>query len=55
MLFVIDGLKALRRAFRSVFGERATVQRCVRHEERTVLEHLPGRDRPAIKRRLSHG
>ena len=54
MLFVIDGSKALRRAIRSVFGERATVQRCVRHKERNVLEHLPERDRPAIKRRLSH-
>jgi len=28
------------------------VQRCVRHKERNVLEHLPERDRPAIKRRL---
>ena len=52
MLFVIDGSKALRKAIRDVFGERAAVQRCVRHKERNVLEHLPERDRPMVKRRL---
>jgi transposase-like protein len=51
MLFVTDGAKALRKAIRAVFGE-APVQRCVRHKERNVLEHLPERDRPAVKRRL---
>jgi len=51
ILFVIDGAKALRKAVRSVFGD-APVQRCVRHKERNVLEHLPERDRPAVKRRL---
>jgi putative transposase len=52
ILFVIDGAKALRKAIRTVFGERAVVQRCVRHKERNVLEHLPERDRPLVKRRL---
>jgi putative transposase len=52
ILFVIDGAKALRKAIRTVFGERAQVQRCVRHKERNVLDHLPERDRPAVKRRL---
>ena len=52
ILFVIDGAKALRKAIRNVFGEQAPVQRCVRHKERNVLEHLPERDRPAVKRRL---
>ena len=28
------------------------VQRCVRHKERNVLDHLPERDRPASRRRL---
>ena len=46
ILFVIDGAKALRKAIRAVFGERAPVQRCVRHKERNVLDHLPERDRP---------
>jgi putative transposase len=52
ILFVIDGAKALRKAIRTVFGDRAVVQRCVRHKERNVLHHLPERDRPAVKRRL---
>jgi len=54
ILFVIDGAKALRKAIRTVFGERAPVHRCVRHKERNVLDHLPERDRPAVKRRLRH-
>ena len=51
---MIDGSKALRKAIRTVFGERAPVQRCIRHKERNVLEHLPERDRPVVKRRLRH-
>jgi putative transposase len=51
MLFVIDGAKALRKAIRTVFGE-VLVQRCQRHKERNVLEHLPERDRPLVKARL---
>lgn len=52
ILFAIDGAKALRKAIRAVFGDQAPVQRCVRHKERNVLEHLAQRDRPALKRRL---
>ena len=51
MLFVLDGSKALRKAVRSVFGD-VPVQRCVRHKERNVMQHLPERDRPPIKARL---
>jgi transposase-like protein len=51
ILFVIDGAKALRKAIRNVFGD-APVQRCLRHKERNVTEHLPERERPAIKQRL---
>jgi putative transposase len=51
VLCVIDGSKALRKAIRAVLGE-VPVQRCIRHKERNVLEHLPERDRPAVKRRL---
>jgi transposase-like protein len=51
ILFVIDGAKALRRAIRNVFGE-APVQRCVRHKERNVADHLPERERAAVKQRL---
>jgi len=51
ILFVIDGAKALRKAIRNVFGD-APVQRCVRHKERNVTDHLPERDRPAVQQRL---
>ncbi|MDP9284016.1 MAG: IS256 family transposase [Actinomycetota bacterium] len=51
ILFVIDGAKALRKAIRAVFGE-APVQRCVRHKERNVTDHLPERERPLVKQRL---
>jgi transposase-like protein len=51
ILFVIDGAKALRKAIRNVFGD-APVQRCLRHKERNVLEHLPERERPNVKQRL---
>ena len=52
MLFVIDGSKALRKAVRLVFGNDVPVQRCVQHKERNVLDHLPERDRQAVKARL---
>jgi transposase-like protein len=51
ILFVIDGAKALRKAIRNVFGD-APVQRCLRHKERNVTDHLPERDRPSVKQRL---
>ena len=52
VLVVIDGAKALAKAVRDVLGVDTPVQRCIRHKERNVLEHLPERDRPPIKRRL---
>lgn len=48
---MIDGAKALRKAIRTVFGE-APVQRCLRHKERNVLDHLPERERRTVKHRL---
>jgi transposase-like protein len=48
ILFVIDGAKAIRRAIKDVFGERALVHRCHRHKERNVCDLLPERDRPAV-------
>jgi hypothetical protein len=44
MLFVIDGSKALRKAIRDVFGERAAVQHLREHTElggRTRCRSLP--------------
>jgi putative transposase len=52
VLVVIDGAKALRKAVRDVLGVHTPVQRCVRHKERNVLDHLPERDRPLVRRRL---
>jgi transposase-like protein len=51
VLVVLDGGKALRAAVDAVLGP-VPVQRCVRHKERNVLEHLPDRDRDTVKRRL---
>src|SRR4051794_25399979 len=52
VLVVIDGAKALRKGVRDVLGVHTPVQRCIRHKERNVLEHLPERDRPPVQRRL---
>jgi len=52
VLCVLDGAKALAKAVRDVLGVHTPVQRCIRHKERNVLDHLPERDRPAVKRRL---
>ena len=51
VLVVLDGGKALRAAIDAVFGA-VPVQRCIRHKERNVLDHLPERDRPTVKRKL---
>ena len=52
VLVVIDGAKALRKAVRTVLGEATPVQRCVRHKERNVEDHLPERERLAVRRKL---
>lgn len=52
VLVALDGSKALRAAVDAVLGSRTPVQRCIRHKERNVLDHLSERDRPAVKRRL---
>ncbi len=52
VLCVLDGAKALRKAVRDVFGVATPVQRCIRHKERNVCDHLPERDRPTVRQRL---
>lgn len=52
VLCVLDGAKALRKAVRDVLGVHTPVQRCIRHKERNVLDHLAERDRPPVKRGL---
>lgn len=49
ILAVLDGSKALRKAVRDVFGERAVMQRCQLHKMRNVLEHLPEAMRDSIR------
>ena len=52
VLVVMDGAKALAKAVRAVLGSGAVVQRCQRHKERNVLDHLPERERPWVRRKL---
>jgi putative transposase len=52
VLVVLDGGKALRKAVNDVFGVHTPVQRCVRHKERNVLDHLPEHQRDSVRRRL---
>jgi len=51
VLCVLDGAKALRKAVRDVLGP-VPVQRCIRHKERNVLDHLAERDRLLVKQQL---
>jgi len=52
VLFVIDGGKALAKAIRAAFGDKALIHRCRRHKERNILGHLPEAERPLIQRKL---
>jgi transposase-like protein len=52
MLFVIDGGKAIRKALRDVFGDRAIVQRCQVHKARNVKGHLSESRRPYVARQM---
>jgi transposase-like protein len=52
MLFVIDGGKAIRKALRDVFGDRAIVQRCQVHKARNVREHLPEARRAYVAKQM---
>ena len=49
---MLDGGKALAKAVREVFGERAVIARCRLHKERNVLDHLPEAERPWVRRKL---
>jgi transposase-like protein len=52
VLFVLDGGKALAKAVREVFGDKAVIARCRLHKERNVLDHLPEAERPWVRRKL---
>ena len=51
-LVVIDGAKALAKAVRNVFGERAIVQRCQAHKLRNVVDQLPDDMKPSVRQAL---
>lgn len=51
-LVVIDGSKALAKAVRATFGDRAQIQRCQIHKERNVLEQLPPEHQRRVRQRL---
>ncbi len=52
LLFVIDGGTELRKAIREACGAAAVVHRCHVRKRRNVLEHLPERMRPRVRRVL---
>lgn len=49
LLVVLDGSKALSKAVREVFGERALIQRCRVHKERNVTEQIPKDLVPSVR------
>ena len=52
-LFVIDGSKALAKAIRDRFGDRALIQRCQVHKKRNVRDHLPEYMRSSVSATMS--
>ena len=50
---VLDGAKALHKACRDVFGDRAFIQRCQEHKKRYVADHLPESMRPGVRRAMN--
>lgn len=52
-LFVVDGSKALVKAIRDRFGERALIQRCQVHKKRNVRDHLPEYLRSSVSATMS--
>jgi putative transposase len=53
VLCVIDGAKALAAGIKKVFGDAASVQRCVLHKRRNVEGHLPKELSGVIDKRLA--
>ena len=52
LLVVVDGAKALPKAVRSVFGDRAIIQRCQAHKTRNVVDQLPDEMKPSVRQAL---
>jgi len=52
ILAVIDGAKGLHKAVRTVFSDRAAIQRCQWHKRENVLDYLAKEIRPTWRRKL---
>ncbi len=52
ILFVVDGTKALRKAVKAHWGDRAIVQRCKEHKIRNVRSYLPNGLQDELERRM---
>ena len=52
ILFILDGSKALRKAVKDVFGNKAIVQRCQWHKRKNILSYLPKSNQEYFKRKL---
>lgn len=52
VLFVLDGSKALHKAVRAQWGDRAVVQRCQEHKIRNVRSYLPNHLQDEAERRM---
>lgn len=55
ILFVLDGAKALRKAVKAHWGERAIVQRCQEHKIRNVRGYVPTELQDELERRMRAG
>ena len=52
-LYVLDGSKALYKAVKDTFGEKAIIQRCQVHKKRNVLSHLPESEKAKVSLAMS--
>jgi putative transposase len=52
LLFVVDGSKALSKAIKAVWGDKALIARCRLHKERGILDHLPDAEHDWVRRKL---
>jgi len=52
LLVVVDGAKALPKAVRNVFADRAIIQRCQAHKTRNVVDQLPDEMKPSVRQAL---
>jgi len=52
-LYTIDGSKALAKAIRDTFNDRAVIQRCQVHKKRNVLSHLPESEKAEVSKQMT--